>query len=173
VFGVIFLAPIDAVGEALRPFIAIIWFHLTQSGIDPYEKADYFSALFDSPVIKAYACAICAVVMSVLFGALSGAEKRLFPNIIFSILAGAYVAFTVQDMATGFMLGLIVFLLCLVGSLTAHALRIMRVNREGQSTRIKEESFEDKVQKIRDKQRLSRRASVVAKPALLAEDHTD
>lgn len=51
VFGVIFLAPIDAVGEALRPFIAFLWFNLTQSGIDPYEKADYFSALFDSPVI--------------------------------------------------------------------------------------------------------------------------
>lgn len=111
--------------------------------------------------------------MSVLFGALSGEVKRLFPNIIFSILAGAYVAFTAQDMATGPALGFVVFLLCLAGSVTAHALRIMRVSGKEQSMRIEEESFEDKVQKIRDKQRLSRRASVVAKPALLAEDHTD
>lgn len=79
--------------------MAVGWFTLVQSGIEPAQKADYLSALFDSPLLKAYVCAAFAVMTGFVFGELSGAEKRFLPNMLFSIVAGVYVAFVTQSIS--------------------------------------------------------------------------
>lgn len=164
IVGTLCLSVIGFMGDVLRPFMAVGWFTLIQSGIEPEQKADYLSALFDSPLLKAYVCGVFAVILGFVFGALSGAEKRVLPNMLFSVVAGFYVALATQSISVGLVLGPIVCVLCFLAALTTHTLRVARLRQKVQSLHLKEqESFEKKVQRIRDKQRLSRRASPTGK----------
>lgn len=174
IVGVICLSTISFAGEVLHPFMAVGWFTLVQSGIEPAQKADYLSALFDSPLLKAYVCAAFAVMMGFVFGALSGAEKRFLPNMLFSVVAGVYVAFVTQSISAGLVLGSVVWVLCFLAALAAHTLRMLGLRQGLQSHRLKEqESFEEKVQKIRDKQRMAQQISPADKSRSLGPDRTN
>lgn len=188
VIGVACLIGISFIGETVLPFMAIGWFNVIQSSIDPAEKADYFSALFDSAVLRAYAYGISLVVMGIVFSCVHGLKAHVPANLIFSLLGAMYVAlvpgfsvsgfsipvfsvpvFSVHGLAVGAVFGG----LCFLSVFAVDALRARPRQNGVQAEAGVSESFEEKVQRIRDKQRLSRRASSAGKPSASLSDHPE
>lgn len=170
IVGAICFLLIGFLAAIVLTLIALGWFSVIKSSLDPADAADYLAALFDSYLLKSYAYGLSAVVMGFLFGLLSGAERGSQANLIFSTLVGVNWGLAQQDLITASAAGVIVLAMCYFSASAAHALRL-RFRRDKSSDQIGEkESFEEKVQKIRDRQRLSRRASPVARSSVPETD---
>lgn len=148
------------------------WFGVISSSLDPADAADYLAALFDSSLLRSYAYGLSAVVVGFLFGLLSGAERG--SPLVFSMLVGVSwgMGDGRQELITAVSAGVIVFSMCYFSASAAQALRLRCRPDKSEDPVEEKESFEEKVQKIRDRQRLSRRSSPVAKPSPLETDHT-
>jgi len=183
VIGVACLIGISFIGETVLPFMAIGWFNVIQSSIDPAEKADYFSVLFDSAVLRAYAYGISLVVMGIVFSCVHGLKAHVPANLIFSLLGAMYVAlvpgFSVSGFSVpvfsvhGLAVGAVFAGLCFLSVFAVNALRARPRQNGVQAEAGVSESFEEKVQRIRDKQRLSRRTSSAGKPSASLSDHPE